>query len=204
MEQIIAAAFAVGVALYLKYRFSDSRKQFSREKSEQVNNDEKPVMSTLTRRRNHVVEQGNGVQKNTLELLEEIFANIGAQSLIDDNGTWWIEYQGGYFVISANANSLIVYLYYTSWYDISSEDIDLFSAIRQAINEANKISMVNTVYTVNKEDASVRISSRCHVLISENLPNIEDYMRSVLIEFFNVRKIFVEELEKIKVRQNIN
>ena len=136
-------------------------------------------------------------KRNTRDFFLDTLSKIGCQYEIDeDNDTIIFAYQGEYFQVYARDESPFVTLYDTHWAHIELCDIDEFARLQKAINQSNINNSVITVYTINEAGGNVDVHCKSVVLFIPELPNIADYLRLELGEFFRVHNSVCAEMEK--------
>lgn len=139
------------------------------------------------------------VKRNTRDFFLGTLTKIGCQYEIDeDNDTIIFAYQGEYFQVYARDESPFVTLYDTHWAHIELCDIDEFARLQKAINQSNINNSVITVYTIDEAGGNVDVHCKSVVLFIPELPNIADYLRLELGEFFRVHNSISAEMEKLR------
>ena len=135
----------------------------------------------------------------TRDFFLDTLSKIGCQYEIDeDNDTIIFAYQGEYFQVYARNESPFVTLYDTHWAHIELCDIDEFARLQKAINQSNINNSVITVYTIDEAGGNVDVHCKSVVLFIPELPNIADYLRLELGEFFRVHNSISAEMEKLR------
>ena len=135
----------------------------------------------------------------TRDFFLDTLSKIGCQYEIDeDNDTIIFAYQGEYFQVYARDESPFVTLYDTHWAHIELCDIDEFARLQKAINQSNINNSVITVYTIDEAGGNVDVHCKSVVLFIPELPNIADYLRLELGEFFRVHNSISAEMEKLR------
>lgn len=119
------------------------------------------------------------------------------------DNTWvYFTYQGERFSIECNDSCQFIVLFDTWWYHISIySDVDEIADLHRTINVANQHASCSVVYTVNKEIEQIGVHSKRNTLFIPQIPYIDQYLVSVLNDFFKVQRFVVTELEKCKVRE---
>ena len=130
---------------------------------------------------------------------------IGCEPETEERGdnTWvYFTYQGERFSIECNDSCQFIVLYDTWWYQISIySDVDEIADLHRTINVANQHANCSVIYTVNKEIEQIGVHSKRNTLFIPQIPYIDQYLVSVLNDFFKVQRFVVTELEKCKVRE---
>ena len=83
-------------------------------------------------------------------------------------------------------------------------DVEDIANLHKVINLANQHANVTVIHTVNREIEEIGVHSRRNILFISQIPEIDQYLISVLYDFFKVQRYVVTELEKCKVRENQN
>lgn len=109
------------------------------------------------------------------------------------------DYQGEHFIIDATNECYIIDIWDTWWAKISLEDIDEMARFRKALNTVNINSGTTIVYSINEEENAFILHSKRECLLVNSIPNIEDYMRAMLDDFFRVKENLRMEADKLKI-----
>ena len=130
----------------------------------------------------------------------------GPETEVRGHNTWvFFTYQGERFSIECNDSCQFIVLYDTWWYQISIySDVDEIADLHRTINVANQHSNCSVIYTVNKEIEQIGVHSKRNTLFIPQIPYIDQYLVSVLNDFFKVQRFVMTELEKCKVREEKN
>ena len=119
------------------------------------------------------------------------------------DNTWvYFTYQGEKFTIECNDSCRFIVIYDTWWYQMSVySDIEDIANLHKVINLANQHANCTVIHTVNQEIDEIGVHSRRNMLFIPQIPEIDQYLVSVLNDFFKVQRFVVTELEKCKVRE---
>ena len=119
------------------------------------------------------------------------------------DNTWvFFTYQGERFSIECNDSCQFIVIYDTWWHQASIySDVDEIADLHRTINVANQHASCSVVYTVNKDIEQIGVHSKRNTLFIPQIPYIDQYLVSVLNDFFKVQRFVVTELEKCKVRE---
>ena len=111
------------------------------------------------------------------------------------DNTWvFFTYQGERFSIECNDSCQFIVLYDTWWYQISIySDVDEIADLHRTINIANQHSNCSVIYTVNKEIEQIGVHSKRNTLFIPQIPYIDQYLVSVLNDFFKVQRFVMTE-----------
>lgn len=140
-------------------------------------------------------------QKGTRDLFLEILTKIGCQYELaeeEDDNHIYFAYQGENFVVAASNDNRYIHIWDTHWEHVELYDIDEFSRLKKAINGSNLNNSVTTVYTIDKAGSNVDVHSKSVILFVPQIPDIEDYLRTELNEFFRAHRYVGNEMEKLR------
>ena len=135
---------------------------------------------------------------STRQLALRTIENIGSEPKYDEAGRIQFEYQGVVFVMEADNECLFVNLIWPWCHSFSKFDIDEFARVRQVVNEINVQGTVSVVYTLaDSDDVAVHIKK--HFLFISQIPQIEDYLKLILKNFFDIARRLELEIERLKM-----
>ena len=137
--------------------------------------------------------------KGARDLFLETLTKIGCQYEIDpEDGTISFGYQGENFVANATNEGWYVRVWDTFWGHVELYDINEFSRLRKAVNHANLNCATMTVYTINEEKMTVDVHCKSAFPFIPQMPNLEDYLRSELSDFFIAHRAVGNEMAKLR------
>ena len=141
---------------------------------------------------------------DTVNLVYEVLRKIGCEPAeekqIGDEYYVYFNYQGETFLVIAKSDTKWINVYDLWWYSLSSyKDIEEFSILRKLINEENKNGSYIVFYTINNENEQIDVHTKKNVLFIPQIPDIDQYLISVLQYFFETKRNIFIELEKHKV-----
>ena len=143
-------------------------------------------------------------KKQTRELFLETLLKIGCQYLIDEEDKRILfSYQGENFVVDAADENSYICIWDMFWGSIELYDIEEFSRLKKAINRSNLNFSPNTVYTINKERSTIDVHCKSIILFISSIPEIDNYLRMELNDFFQVHRYVEGELAKLR-REEVN
>lgn len=90
----------------------------------------------------------------------------------------------------------------TFWWHAELYDVEELSCLRRAINGANLNTSVITVYTTDEAGSNVDVHCKATILFIPQIPELEDYLRLELNEFFRAHHFVESELEKLREKDN--
>ena len=134
------------------------------------------------------------------EVLRKIDCEPAEEKQIGDEYYVYFNYQGETFLIIAKRDTKWINVYDLWWYSLSSyKVIEEFSILRKLINEENKNGSYIVFYTINNENEQIDVHTKKNVLFIPQIPDIDQYLISVLQYFFETKRNIFIELEKHKV-----
>lgn len=205
--EIVLAIAAVTIVLFLMMRYKGK-------KEEQESNDAAyKIMQDVNEQAQE--EKGNIMEPKSInmnigtrDLFLQTLVRIGCQYEIvgddADKGDISFGYQGENFIARTSNNFRYLHLYDTYWGRIDMYDIDEFSRLRKAVNESNLNNSVTAVYTIDKESSTVNVHSKSVILFIPQIPDIENYLRLELNEFFRVHNAMNSEMNKLRETEKKN
>lgn len=111
-------------------------------------------------------------------------------------------YQGEKFTIECNDSCKFIVIYDTWWHELSTySEVEEIADLHKTINVANQYAGCTVIYTVNHEMEQIGVHSRRNILFIPQIPDIDQYLISVLNDFFKAQRFVMTELEKCKVKE---
>ena len=208
MEIIIVLAIVAVVGIFAnKYMNKRSETEVKNKESEQVLDDNIAVVNSGTsdKTRVELKSESNNKEDNVMEetkgtrdLFLETLTKIGCQYETGDGEDADINfgYQGEYFVVRASNNNRFIHIYDTHWGHVELYDIEEFSRLKKAINESNLKNSVTAVYTIDEAGSNVHVHCKSVILFTPEIPDIADYLRLELSEYFRVHETVNMEMAK--------
>ena len=149
------------------------------------------------------LEDKDEEKRGTRDLFLETLTKIGCQYEIDPDGDIiCFGYQGENFVASATNEGWYVRVWDTYWGHVELYDIDEFSRLRKAVNYSNLNCATTTVFTINEEGNTVDVHCKSVFPFMSQMPNLEDYLRNELGNFFNAHRLVSNEMVKLREQQD--
>ena len=140
--------------------------------------------------------------KSTRDQFLETLTKIGCQYEVDpENGNIGFGYQGENFVASVTNEEWYVHIWDYYWGHVELYDIDEFSRLRKAVNYANLNCATITVYTINKEGNTVDLHCKATFPFIAQLPDLENYLRVFLNNFFKAHHLVGNEMAKLREQE---
>lgn len=198
------------VMLFLWWLYGITRESQKDEEHEDVNKDlYDKAIAQMNEERNEKVndrmqQEVNENVKGTRDLFLETLTKIGCQyQLAEEEGDdrIFFAYQGESFFVYARNDSRFIYIYDTHWGHVELYDVDEFTRLKKAINGSNLNNSVVTIYTIDEEGKNVDVHSKATILFIPQIPEIEDYLRTELNEFFNAHRFVGNEMAKLREQE---
>ena len=130
---------------------------------------------------------------------------IGCEPKTEEKGGLnyaYFTFQGEKFTIESNDQCYFVTIYDTWWHSISIySDVDDIANLHRTINLANQHVNCTLLYTTNNEIEEIGVHSRRTILFVKEIKEIDQYLVSVLNDFFKAQRLVLTELDKCKVEK---
>lgn len=140
--------------------------------------------------------------KSTRDLFLETLTKIGCQYEIDQDEEYiYFAYQGENFVASTTNDNRYVRLWDSFWGHVELYDVEEFSRLRMAVNHANLNCSTMTIYTINEEEQKVDVHCKSAIPFMSEMPDLEDYLRKELGDFFNAHHLVGSEMAKLREKE---
>ena len=140
--------------------------------------------------------------KGTRDLFLETLTKIGCQYEIDsEDGNILFAYQGEHFVATANNEGWYVRVWDTFWGHVELYNIEEFSRLKKAVNHANINCATMTIYTINEEGKTVDVHCKSTFPFISQMPDLEDYLRNELGNFFTAHHLVGSEMAKLREQE---
>ena len=201
MEVFTVLAIVVVLSL-LANKYMEERDQALTSERVDVNADLYDCAKEELERENNMNKETNKEEKiGTRDLFLETLTKIGCQYEIEEGegieeGDIRFGYQGEFFVVRASNKTHFIQIYDTHWGCVELYDIDEFARLKKAINESNIRNSVTTIYTIDEAGSNVDVHCKSVILFVPEIPNISDYLRLELSEYFRVHETINIEMAK--------
>ena len=139
----------------------------------------------------------------TRDLFLNTLTKIGCQYQLgegDDNRIFFA-YQGENFFADTTNDIMYVHLWDTHWGHVELYDIDEVSRLRKAINTSNLNTAVTTVFTIDEDGNNMDVHSKSTIPFISSMPNLEDYLKVELNEFFRSHQMVGTEMRKLREQE---
>lgn len=141
--------------------------------------------------------------KGTRDLFLETLTKIGCQYEIgeDDDDRIYFAYQGEHFFVNAQNDWRYIQIWDTHWGHVELYDVDEFARLKKAINGSNMNNSVTTVYTIDEAGNNVDVHCKSIILFIPEIPELENYLRLELGEFFRAHQYVGNEMAKLREKE---
>jgi hypothetical protein len=139
----------------------------------------------------------------TRDLFLNTLTKIGCQYQLgegDDNRIFFA-YQGENFFADTTNDIMYVHLWDTHWGHVELYDIDEVSRLRKAINTSNLNTAITTVFTIDEDGNNRDVHSKSTIPFISSMPNLEDYLKVELNEFFRSHQMVGTEMRKLREQE---
>ena len=143
------------------------------------------------------------VKKGTRDLFLETLTQIGCQYEIGegDDDRIHFAYQGEHFLVAADNERPYINIWDYAWGNVELHDIDEVSRLRKAINIANWNTSVTTVFTIDDVAKTMDVHCKVTILFIPQIPDIANYLKVELDEFFRAHRAVGNELAKLRGKE---
>lgn len=202
MESFLILAIVLGViCAYRYYREVQNKKEVEENRYfEQLMTENKSDIN-----KNESQEDEKIRHMGTKDLFLATLTKIGSQYELaekEDDNSIYFAYQGENFVVDASNENNYIRIWDTHWGHVELYDVDELSRLKKAINNSNLNTGVTTVYTIDEVGHNVDVHCKSVVLFIEQIPDIENYLRVELNEFFRAHQYVGNEMVKQRESEN--
>lgn len=200
MEYHIIAILAI-VVIYNLWRYYHEDKQ--PEYCSPISNDEsgETLNETEIVRAMENSEAPKETKPATKDLAYSLLHKLDCAPEETEDGRIKLEFQGITFLMEAVNDCLFVNLIWPWCHSFSIFDIDEFARVRKVVNEINMNSSCSVFYIPNPESDEVAVHIKKHLLLTPQIPNIEEYMKVMFRSFFVAQRELVTEIEKYRLQE---
>lgn len=112
------------------------------------------------------------------------------------------KFQGETFCIIVSDDCLLATIYDFSWGSVELDDIDEVSRVRKIINEINFQYGGHTLfYTMDTDNNRMVVHTKRQILLTPEIPNLDNCMTAMLSGFFEVQRAMAHELDKERMKK---
>lgn len=137
----------------------------------------------------------------TRELAISVLKDIGADLTDIGKERIQFEYQGITFLMDANDDCYFVNIIWPWCHTFNKFDIDEFSRVQRVVNEINSYDSITVFYGISDSD-DVLLHMRKNLIFVPQIPQINEYLRSILRSFFQTARTLDFEIEKSRLQEN--
>lgn len=140
----------------------------------------------------------------TRDLFMQTLTKIGCQyEFSDEEGDdrIFFAYQGEHFFADMTNEGLYVHVWDTHWGHVELYDVEEFTRLKKAINNANLNCATITVYTIDEDGKNVDVHCKSTFPFIPQIPNIENYLRGELNDFFRAHQFVGNEMAKLREKE---
>lgn len=160
------------------------------------------IVNDTYERNTNVMEQTKGTRDLFLETLSKIGCQYELGEGEEDSDKIYFAYQGENIVASASNEGWYVHLWDTYWDHVELYDIDEFARLKKAINMSNLNCATTTVYTIDEAGSNVDVHCKSVIPFIPQIPELENYLRGELNDFFRAHQLVGNEMEKQRIAEN--
>ena len=200
MEYHIITILAV-VVIYNLWRYYHENKQQDYCSSIGSDDSSETVIETETISAMDNNEIPKEAKPATKDLAYSLLHKLGCAPEETEDGRIKLEFQGITFLMEAVNDCLFVNLIWPWCHSFSIFDIDEFARVRKVVNEINMNSSCTVFYIPNPESDEVAVHIKKHLLLTPQIPNIEEYMKVMFRSFFVAQRELVTEIEKYRLQE---
>ena len=140
----------------------------------------------------------------TRDLFLDTLTKIGCQYELaeeEGNNRIFFAYQGEHFIADTTNEGWYVHVWDTHWEHVELYDVDELSRLKKAINYSNLNCATMTVYTIDEAGSNVDVHCKSTFPFLPQIPNIENYLRGELNDFFRAHQLVGNEMAKLREQE---
>ena len=137
----------------------------------------------------------------TRELVISVLKDIGAELTDAGEERIQFEYQGISFLMDANDDCYFINIIWPWCHTFNKFDIDEFSRVQRVVNDINSYDSITVFYGISDSD-NVLLHMRKNLIFVPQIPQINEYLRSILRSFFQTARTLDFEIEKSRLQEN--
>ena len=198
------AVVACAIIVKLSNWWDNRKEEGERQRIITMNQDAaaRQIMNDTFERSKNVMEQTKGTRDLFLETLSKIGCQYELGEGEEDSDKIYFAYQGENFTASASNEGWYVHLWDTYWDHVELYDIDEFARLKKAINMSNLNCATMTVYTIDEAGSNVDVHCKSVIPFIPQIPELENYLRGELNDFFRAHQLVGNEMEKQRIAEN--
>ena len=198
------AVVACAIIVKLSNWWDNRKEEKERQRIITMNQDAvaRQIVNDTYERNTNVMEQTKGTRDLFLETLSKIGCQYELGEGEEDSDKIYFAYQGENFTASASNEGWYVHLWDTYWDHVELYDIDEFARLKKAINMSNLNCATMTVYTIDEAGSNVDVHCKSVIPFIPQIPELENYLRGELNDFFRAHQLVGNEMEKQRIAEN--
>ena len=153
-----------------------------------------------SRDRKETEGSGDTADRTPVEMMKETLEALNCELKQDEEfeTRYHFEYQGEHFQLDTNEGSCIFFISDLFWESCELSDVEEVTLYRRAINEAARYSGIALIYSISNEYNKFYVHTVREFAMPTGMPDVKNYMKYILGEFFRVHKLFETSLAEIK------
>ncbi len=204
----ICAVIMCGLIVAITNWWDNRKEKKEKEREASLSQDAavRRIMDESLEESKKVVKENMEQTKGTRDLFLETLTKIGCQYEEDeeDKERFYFSYQGENFAVDMSDERQYVNLWDLFWASVELYNIDQLARLKKVINESNLRFATTTVYTVNEAGSTVDVHCKSVILFCAQIPDLENYLRTELNDFFHVHQYINVEMAKLKEQEEVN
>lgn len=196
------AVVACTIIVKLSNWWDNRKEEKERQRMITMNQDAaaRQIMNDTFERSKNIMEQTTGSRDLFLETLSKIGCQYELAEQEEDDRIFFA-YQGEHFFVDASNERRYIQIWDTHWGHVELYDVEKFSRLKKAINGSNLNNSVTTVYTIDEDGKNIDVHCKSVILFCAQIPDIEDYLRVELNEFFRAHQYVGNEMTKLREKE---
>lgn len=190
--EVFIGIIIVSLFIYLLSKISSDKKAEANKPNEEIQISEEEALKEYKAS----IRQNMERRKLVLDVLQ----GIGCVPEIDEEGSICFKYQGSEFTIDADDNykAISIWLLWAAEFSLGELDI-----VKEAINDVSFKSYICCVWKIDEESSKVSIHLKTIILFISEIPDIENYLTSILNGFFSLyHNQFEKRMEELRMGKN--
>ncbi len=136
----------------------------------------------------------------TKDLAYKLLKEMCTKPQETEEGRIKFEYQGIFFLMEAINECKFVNLIWPWFHSFSKFDIDELARVRRVVNDVNARGTASVFYGITDSD-DVAVHIKKHFLLVSQIPDLEDYLKLTLDNFFRTARTLDIEIEKCRLQE---
>lgn len=111
---------------------------------------------------------------------------------------YYVKYQGETYTVHVGYDMTFIYIYDTLWYEVSLDDLDMFSEARRLVNDINFNNIATLVYYIDKESNKMYLHTCTRGLFTDFIPSPDKYLARLFGDMTRVQRMFLAKMSQFK------